>query len=106
MADMAALAGGPPVAPVLAALGALNLVTFALFAADKRAARRAGRRQPEVRLLALCALGGAPAGKLAQRLLRHKTRKHPFARALNATLLWTIVAATAGMALYLRETLT
>lgn len=57
-----------------------NLLAFSLFAIDKARARaRArGRRIPE-RALLLAALFGALGAWLGQRLLRHKTRKQPFA---------------------------
>lgn len=65
-------------------LGGINLVTFAAFWLDKRRASRKGRRIPERRLLWLAALGGTPAARLAQKYLRHKTTKQPFARRLLA----------------------
>lgn len=70
-------------AEVSALLGALNLLTYCLFSIDKSASMTAGRRVPERVLLNLALLGGSPAAKLAQRRLRHKTRKQPFARHLN-----------------------
>lgn len=79
----------------VAAAGALylvgvNLASFAAFWADKRAAVRGGRRTPERTLLVLAALGGWAGALAGQMLLRHKTRKRPF-----ATLLWGIIAAEA-----------
>ena len=55
-----------------------NLLAFSLFAIDKTRARARGRRIPE-RVLLLAALIGALGAWLGQRLLRHKTRKQPFA---------------------------
>lgn len=69
----------------------INTATFATFAFDKQAAARRSRRVPERQLLLLAAVGGSPAALLAQRVLRHKTRKEPF-----RTVLWTILAAQAA----------
>jgi len=67
-------------------LAAVNVATFCAFALDKRRAETGGWRIPERRLLALAAAGGAPAASAAQRLLRHKTRKEPFASRLRLIL--------------------
>ncbi len=68
-------------------LAVINLMAFAVFAADKRAAAAGRRRAPEATLLGLAALGGGMGAVSAQRLLRHKTRKQPFARELNLIVL-------------------
>lgn len=62
----------------LLALSLANLFAFSLFAIDKTRARARGRRIPERALLLAALFGGLGAG-LGQRLLRHKTRKQPFA---------------------------
>lgn len=54
----------------------MDLAAFALFAADKRRARRKMWRIPEAALLWTTALGGSLGALLGMHLLRHKTR-HP-----------------------------
>jgi uncharacterized membrane protein YsdA (DUF1294 family) len=68
-----------------------SLATFALFALDKWRARRGLWRVPEAQLLLFAACGGSPGAKLAQRMLRHKTRKEPFRSRLNAILLTQVM---------------
>jgi uncharacterized membrane protein YsdA (DUF1294 family) len=73
----AALARGLPYAVGLAYVLA-SVACFALYARDKAAALRSGRRTPERDLLLLGLAGGWPGALLAQRWLRHKTVKLPF----------------------------
>ncbi|MDH4441103.1 MAG: DUF1294 domain-containing protein, partial [Rhizobium sp.] len=75
MTDLMALT---PQTALLVALLGWNLLTFAVFAFDKHAARQSLRRIPERRLILLTIFGGACGAYLAQRFLRHKTRKPPF----------------------------
>lgn len=75
----------PPIDLTLLLLLAANLVAFSLFAVDKARARAGGRRVPE-RTLLLAALFGGLGAWLGQRLLRHKTRKQPFAAWLGLIL--------------------
>jgi len=56
----------------------INLALFVTMGADKRAARRGGRRVPERTLFALAVIGGAPGGTLGMLAFRHKTRKPMF----------------------------
>lgn len=57
----------------------LSAATFAVYALDKRRAKRKGaRRIPEKTLHRLAWFGGAPGGLAARQLLRHKTRKAGF----------------------------
>lgn len=68
-------------------LGLVNLWTFMLFALDKRRARAGEWRIPERMLLLFAAAGGWPAAKVAQVVVRHKTRKQPFGVMLNLSLI-------------------
>jgi uncharacterized membrane protein YsdA (DUF1294 family) len=56
----------------------MSAVTFAVYAWDKSAARQQRWRTPEATLHLLALLGGWPGAIVAQRTLRHKTRKQPF----------------------------
>jgi len=76
---------------VVGYLAGINLVTWAAFAADKRAAIRHEWRISEGRLLTLALAGGSPAAVAARTILRHKTRKEPF-----RTILFLIVGAQIG----------
>lgn len=75
--------------------GLVNIMTFAAFAVDKRRASARDWRIPERSLLILATFGGWPAAKLAQHILRHKTRKQPFRRLLNLSILPVLGLATA-----------
>lgn len=75
MTDFMALT---PQTAMLIALFGWNLLSLAVFAFDKHAARQSLRRVPERRLILLTIFGGASGAYLAQRFLRHKTRKPPF----------------------------
>lgn len=57
---------------------AVNIATFFSYAFDKSAAQQGRWRTPESTLHALAAAGGWPAAWLAQRALRHKSRKREF----------------------------
>ena len=70
----------------LAYLMLINLVTFAVYGYDKRAARKRNRRVPEATLHLLALLGGSPAALAGQQLFRHKTVKRSFQLKF-----WTIV---------------
>ena len=72
----------------------LSLLTFGLYAIDKQAARR-GRwrtRESTLHLLALC--GGWPGAWLAQRWIRHKSRKAAFQLRFWLTVLLNCAALT------------
>ncbi len=61
-----------------------NAVSVVAFLVDKRRAQAGDskRRIPEALLLGLAAVGGSAGAIAAQQILRHKTRKHPFANHL------------------------
>lgn len=78
---------------VAAAYGCMSLLSYAVYAIDKRAARRGARRVPERTLHLLALLGGWPGALLAQHRLRHKTVKPAF-----RALFWLTVLGNAGLA--------
>ncbi|WP_245703257.1 DUF1294 domain-containing protein [Raineyella antarctica] len=63
---------------VVALAVVLSGVAFALYRADKSAAIRGAWRVSESTLQTVSLLGGWPGALLAQRVYRHKTRKHSF----------------------------
>jgi uncharacterized membrane protein YsdA (DUF1294 family) len=78
-----------------------SLITYAMYSADKAAARRGRWRTKESTLHLLSLIGGWPGALVAQYHLRHKSRKAPFRVAFAATvvlntaaLIWFI--ATSG----------
>ena len=68
---------------ITAYLALINIKAYRAFAADKQKAIDKEWRTPEATLLFWALVGGWPGAKLAQRRLRHKTRKQPFGRKLN-----------------------
>ena len=67
--------GGPP---VMGWFLAINFVTYVVWWADKRQARRRGFRVPDWTLHLLSLLGGVLAAVYAMLTLRHKTQKYIF----------------------------
>lgn len=55
-----------------------SLLTFMVYAIDKRAAQKGRWRIPEAHLHLLALIGGWPGAILAQQKLRHKSRKQSF----------------------------
>lgn len=56
----------------------INVVTFCLYGADKRRARRKMWRIPESVLLLFAIIGGSIGAGLAMHLFRHKTQHKKF----------------------------
>ena len=86
-----AMTGKIPMAALLIYLG-LSLLTFGIYAADKSAAQKGQWRTPEKTLQLLALLGGWPGGLLAQRLLRHKSRKPSFQLVFRAAVIINLIA--------------
>lgn len=63
---------------LLLILGAVNLLAFLLYGADKRKARRGAWRIPEAALLLVAFLGGSLGALLGMEVFRHKTRHVKF----------------------------
>ena len=72
---------------------AINLVTFAVYGADKRRARRGAWRVPEKTLFLLPLLGGSIGALLGMRVFRHKTKHWYFVGGVPAILLAQIALA-------------
>ena len=72
---------------------ASNLVTFAVFGADKRRARRGAWRVPEKTLFLLPLLGGSVGALLGMRVFRHKTKHWYFVWGVPAILLAQLALA-------------
>lgn len=72
---------------------AINLVTFAVYGADKRRARRGAWRVPEKTLFLLPLLGGSVGALLGMRVFRHKTKHWYFVWGVPAILLAQVALA-------------
>ncbi len=77
---------------VLCVYALISGVTFIAYALDKRAAVRGARRTPERSLHLMELAGGWPGALLAQRTLRHKTRKTSY-----QVVFWAIVVLHVGL---------
>ena len=77
---------------LLGGLALLNVATFIAYASDKNAAQQGRWRTPENTLHALALAGGWPAAWLAQRALRHKSRKAEFLAVYVVTVLLNLGA--------------
>lgn len=76
---------------LVAWLIAANGIAFVLMILDKKFAQSGARRISENTLLGWTTLGGAPGTFAASRLIRHKTRKQPFAARMIAILILELV---------------
>lgn len=81
---------------ILAAYVLISLLTLIVYAVDKSAARKGGRRVRERTLHLLALAGGWPGALVAQRLLRHKSRKQPF-----RAMFWLTVALNCAACVWL-----
>ena len=77
-------------------LVAINLVTYLMYAWDKRRAKKGQRRISERELLLWALAGGSPAAFLAMRKFRHKTQKMSFRLQY-----WGIVIVQVGLIVWL-----
>jgi uncharacterized membrane protein YsdA (DUF1294 family) len=82
--------------PCLIVFGGVSLVTFILYATDKRKAQKGDWRIPEKTLLLFSFFGGALGGLLAMTTVRHKTKKWYFYFINFLGLLWQV-----GLVLFL-----
>lgn len=71
------LAGRLPLAVFWIYVG-MSFLSIVLYGLDKSAARRGGRRTPELTLQTCALLGGWPGALIAQQWFRHKSRKRAF----------------------------
>ena len=90
---------------LLGTYAVLSLTLFVMYGIDKAAARRGGRRTPEIALHLVSVAGGWPGALVAQRVFHHKTRKKSFqlifwctviANGLALVWLWVALPALAG----------
>lgn len=70
---------------------AMSIITYALYASDKKAAQTRQWRVTESALLGLGLFGGWPGAILAQQRLRHKTQKPLFRQAFWGTVVFNIL---------------
>ena len=77
----------PELMVLLGYLAAINPVTFAVYGADKRRAKKDRRRVSEKTLFLLAILGGSVGALLGMKVFRHKTRHWYFVWGIPAILL-------------------
>ncbi|MES2093915.1 MAG: cold shock and DUF1294 domain-containing protein [Actinomycetota bacterium] len=69
-----------------------SILSFLVYAADKKAATTGGWRISESSLLALGIIGGWPGAIVGQQVFRHKTRKPAFRSAFWGTVILNVIA--------------
>ncbi|TDM55495.1 DUF1294 domain-containing protein [Aliivibrio fischeri] len=69
----------------------MSLLTYAMYAVDKNAAKKGNWRTSENTLHVLSLLGGWPGALFAQNQFRHKSKKQPF-----KTILWLTIFVNIG----------
>ena len=74
-------------------LAVINLLTFIVYGADKRRARKGKWRVPEKTLFLLPLLGGSVGALLGMRVFHHKTKHWYFVWGIPAILLAQIALA-------------
>ena len=74
-------------------LAVINLLTFIVYGADKRRARKGKSRVPEKTLFLLPLLGGSIGALLGMRVFHHKTKHWYFVWGIPAILLAQIALA-------------
>lgn len=74
-------------------LAVINLLTFIVYGADKRRARKGKWRVPEKTLFLLPLLGGSIGALLGMRVFHHKTKQWYFVWGIPAILLAQIALA-------------
>lgn len=99
LALVAAWWAGMLPAYMLGYFGFINLFAYALYAADKSAARGNTWRTPENKLHMIALMGGWPGALVAQDVLRHKSTKSSF----QWTFWFTVLANCAVMLWLLRR---
>ena len=92
MSGVAASASGGW-AVLLVWLAVINLLTFIVYGADKRRARKGKWRVPEKTLFLLPLLGGSIGALLGMRVFHHKTKHWYFVWGIPAILLAQIALA-------------
>jgi uncharacterized membrane protein YsdA (DUF1294 family) len=82
-----------PIIPrfIIALYFGLSVITFILYAIDKRAAQNDQWRTPEATLHAWSLFGGWPGAHLAQQILRHKSQKKSFRAVYTFTVMLNLL---------------